>query len=83
MFFLIIRKEKIINCLVIMNSLLKKIIGNLVVGIFVPFLLKIRWLPNVYDAIFLRSINIMIFKLVLWVSFSKKFTGIAFCWNIF
>ncbi len=38
-----------------MNFLFRKIIGNLVVGIFVPFLLKIRWLPNVYDAVFYRE----------------------------
>ena len=38
-----------------MNILFRKIIGNLVVGILVPFLLKITWLPNVYDAVFYRE----------------------------
>ncbi len=37
------------------SKFLTKIIGNLFIGLFIPFLLKLRWLPNLYDAIFLKK----------------------------
>lgn len=37
------------------SKFLTKIIGNLFIGLFMPFLLKLRWLPNLYDAIFFKK----------------------------
>lgn len=37
------------------SKFLTKIIGNLFIGLFIPFLLKLRWLPNLYDAIFFKK----------------------------
>lgn len=31
--------------------MIRKILGNLVIALFIPFLLNIRWLPNVYNAL--------------------------------
>lgn len=37
--------------MIVSNLLMKKIIVNLAVNLTIPFLLKIRWVPNLYDAI--------------------------------
>ena len=35
--------------------MIRKISGNLIIALFIPFLLKIRWLPNVCNALFKKE----------------------------
>lgn len=46
-----------------MNIQLYKIILNLIVGIFIPIVLKIRWLPNLFEAVFYGKYNYYDFQI--------------------
>lgn len=35
--------------------MIRKVVGNLIICFIIPFLLKIRWMPNLYEAIFYKE----------------------------
>lgn len=62
-YFQFIRNFVILKFSYILNIHLFKIIANLIVGIFIPIILKIRWLPNIFEAVFFGKYNYYDFEI--------------------